>query len=994
MRFLIIDEEAEDRRNIIKHLKKEFKDAEFIEVYSEKQFYDAIEKGCDFIITNFQLRWGNGVKVLIEAKKKNPFLPIIMLTDSGTEEVAVEAMKHGLDYYIIKTTEGIARLPAAVKAAMENEAKKKKEAMLISIVENAKEAVVCLDEKGNIIYVNKATEDLFKWKAEEIVGKSMTIFAVDEKKQKKQFEEAIKKGFARFETVRKDKDGNIIPVLMTVIPFKDKDGRLLFSSGLMVDIRDIKGYQQKIEHLNELLKAIRGINQLITMEKNEVRLLQKACKLLHDVKGYDGACISYKRKIYTSGEKKELQKLLKFFKEEIEKKVKEGKEVVYRFGNKYMIAMPFSKDKVRGSLCLVHSKNFSIEEIGLLKEVAGDISFALYNLKLEEKKKKAEEALKESEEKYRMLVETASEGICIDDTDEKIIFVNKAFAKLLGYKKKEIIGKKFIDFVYPEDKEKLKKEIKKRRKGKASRYELNVVAKDGRIKTFIISAVPLYENKKFVGSLSINLDITKLKETEKKFQSIFEGALDAIFIEDLNGNIVDVNTSACKLLGYSKDELLAMNVVDIVPEDIRKRMPEIINEELEKGGIRVESFNIHKGGKAIPVEVSTTLVEIGGKKRIIAIVRDITERKKMEQALKESEEKLRTLAESSASAIFIIQDDIFKYVNPAMEKMLGYSKDELSKMKFWQVVHPDDKKIVMERGKKRQRGEKVEPHHYEFRVITKDGRVRWVDLTASNIIYEGKPAALGNAYDITERKKAEEEIQKLSKLYYDIGMSINRSDTIKELCRKLLRKIKKIIEVDYANIFIYNKDKKILEPIVFYGYPKDFKKKTMKSYSLNDKKWEAVKVCLERKARYIKNLQKYKPLSFNWQLYKKYDVREIYTIPLITKEELYGVLQVLNTSKNPLMEEKRRLLRSIAEEIAAGVSKINAQEEMRRALEEESQFKLWTAHYFFNPIAIAKGYLEIAKEDHDIDKIEKALDAIERIEKVVKNVVTKGEVHE
>ena len=94
------------------------------------------------------------------------------------------------------------------------------------------------------------------------------------------------------------------------------------------------------------------------------------------------------------------------------------------------------------------------------------------------------------------------------------------------------------------------------------------------------------------------------------------------------------------------------------------------------------------------------------------------------------------------------------------------------------------------------------------------------------------------------------------------------------------------------------------------------------------------------------------------------------------------------------MEEKRRLLRSIAEEIAAGVSKINAQEEMRRALEEESQFKLWTAHYFFNPIAIAKGYLEIAKEDHDIDKIEKALDAIERIEKVVKNVVTKGEVHE
>ena len=637
MRFLVIDDEPDSRRDTIEYLKKEFKNAEFIEIYSEKQFYDELEKKCDFIITDFQLRWANGVKVLIEAKKRNPFLPVIMLTSSGTEEAAVEAMKHGLDDYIIKTPEGIVRLPSAAKSAIEREEARKREGMLVSIIENSKEAVVSADADGKIIYVNRATEEIFGWKTEEIVGKPISIMAVDAKKQKEEFRKAMKKGFTRFETVRKDKNGNIIPVLMTVIPFKDKKGKLLFSSGIMVDIRDIKEYQEKIEHLNDLLKAIRGVNQLITREKNEAKLLQKACDILHDVEGYNGICISYNRKVYTSGTKKESQKLLKFLKErKIEEKLKGNtKEVVYKFDDRYMIAMPFSRE-LFGVLSVIHSKNFSKEEIGLLKEVTGDISFALYNIKLEEKKEKAEEALKESEEKYRMLVETASEGICIDDANEKIIFTNKAFAKALGYKKKEIIGKKFIDFVYAEDKEKVKKEIKERREGKASKYELRAVAKNGNIKTFLISVVPLYKNKKFAGSLSINLDITEQKEMEKKFQSIFEGALDAIFIEDLNGNIIDVNTSACKLLGYSKDELLAMNVADIVPKDIRKIIPEIINEHLKKGGIRIESFNIHKSGKAIPVEVSTTLVEIGGKKRVIAIVRDITQRKKMEQELKKN----------------------------------------------------------------------------------------------------------------------------------------------------------------------------------------------------------------------------------------------------------------------------------------------------------------------------------------------------------------------
>ncbi|RLF39616.1 MAG: hypothetical protein DRN21_03355, partial [Thermoplasmata archaeon] len=124
-----------------------------------------------------------------------------------------------------------------------SERKPSEQMMLAAIVQCAKEAVISVNPEGKIIYLNKAAEDLFGWKAEEVMGKPMSIFASDAREQKKQFMEAIKKGGAQFETVRKAKDGREIPVLMTVMPVKDEKGNLLFSSGIMVDIREQKKYE-------------------------------------------------------------------------------------------------------------------------------------------------------------------------------------------------------------------------------------------------------------------------------------------------------------------------------------------------------------------------------------------------------------------------------------------------------------------------------------------------------------------------------------------------------------------------------------------------------------------------------------------------------------------------------------------------------------------------------------------------------------------------------
>ena len=137
--------------------------------------------------------------------------------------------------------------------------------------------------------------------------------------------------------------------------------------------------------------------------------------------------------------------------------------------------------------------------------------------------KKTEESLREMAEKYSTIVELAREGICIDDENERMTFVNDAFARILGYEnKEELIGKKLLDFVDDKGKKILNEEINSRRKNKSGRYELKVYAKDGEAKDILVSATPIIINGKYAGSISVNLDITELKKAENEMKRALE----------------------------------------------------------------------------------------------------------------------------------------------------------------------------------------------------------------------------------------------------------------------------------------------------------------------------------------------------------------------------------------------------------------------------------------------------------------------------------------
>ncbi len=189
-----------------------------------------------------------------------------------------------------------------------------------------------------------------------------------------------------------------------------------------------------------------------------------------------------------------------------------------------------------------------------------------------------------------------------------------------------------------------------------------------------------------------------------------------------------------------------------------------ISQVLYRGQLRnlVAEEALKKASDSLEKRVEERTRELTAANR--RLEREMATRKEVMASLQESEAKFRALTETAASAIFIIQGEQFVYVNPATEAILEYPGGDLLTMKFWDVVHPEDRETVKNRGLARQRREPV-PSQYEFRVVTRIGTTRWVDFSATFIEFRGGPAMLGTAFDITKLKLALEALGESEEKY-------------------------------------------------------------------------------------------------------------------------------------------------------------------------------------------------------------------------------------
>jgi PAS domain S-box-containing protein len=387
------------------------------------------------------------------------------------------------------------------------------------------------------------------------------------------------------------------------------------------------------------------------------------------------------------------------------------------------------------------------------------------------KQREAEIAIKRSEERYKALFERSLYCVFVHDFEGRFLDANDAALNLLGYKRKDVLSLRLSSFL---DKEqmplalKTMDEIKKSgSQRKPTQYRLR--RRDGEYVWVETEASLIYEQEIPYAILGIAREITEqkkaeeaLRESEKKYRNIFESLSDVYYRTDREGMITEISLSVWAQAGYDPEEVIGHPVTDFYRDPSARE--EFTQKLKETGSVNdYELQLLAKDGRVIEVSVSSHIVfdDEGHPVGVEGVLRDITARKRAEEALRESEEKYRTMVEHSVQGIVIFQDFRVVYANKALADIIGYKVKELMSLssdKIRVLVHPEDQDLVWGRMRDRLAGNQVPPR-YEVRVIRKDGSIIWLEMISNRIEYQGKPAIQAAIIDITDRKQAEERIK-------------------------------------------------------------------------------------------------------------------------------------------------------------------------------------------------------------------------------------------
>lgn len=649
LNLLILEDNPDDAELMVRELEKEGFVLEWERVDTEKEFKKALAKNPEIILADYNLPSYNGIAALKLQQKTVPDIPLIIVSGTIGEELAVECLKAGATDYVLKNR--LSRLSPMVKRALKeaeerNERKQaekelsESEQKFRTIFNNANDGIIYLNNLGRIIDVNKKAVQLFGGTKEELINKHFTKTGIFSAKYIQNILNGFKKTFSNKKFI----------IDITITNTKGKQINLECSStkvrqegkttGIIVIARDITEYKQS----EEILRKSEEKYHLITESTSDVISLHTfdldavytyASPSVKTLSGYepdeliDKSCLDF---VHPEDKKILLPLLQKYIRSKIKslitrKKISVKETFEYRIKNK------------SGKWRYVQSTGNIMGDQLLF--VSRDIT----------KNKQTEEALRESEKKYRNLVEKLEEGIASVDENENFIFINNAVSKILGYPKKELLNKSLKDFTTPDEFKKVIEQTSVRKKGKSSKYEINIIKKDGSCGVISTTTTPLFDdNKKYTGSFGIIQDITErkqaqeaLRESEAKFRELSELLPQIVYEIDEKGKLTFVNKVAFDTFGYShKDFDKGVNIFQMMIPEERKRAEQNIHRVLSGEIIGdIEYTALKKDGTSFPVLVFASPIFSGEKLiGLRGIIIDITERKKAEEQLKKKNTEL------------------------------------------------------------------------------------------------------------------------------------------------------------------------------------------------------------------------------------------------------------------------------------------------------------------------------------------------------------------
>jgi PAS domain S-box-containing protein len=738
---------------------------------SAKHALEIIKQGrYDAVISDYQMPGMDGITFLKEVRKSGNTIPFIIFTGRGREEIVIQALNEGADFYLQKGGEPTAqftelahKIRLAVRERKAVAALEKSEERYRAVVEDQTEFICRFTPAGRLTFVNDAYCRYFGLDRERCLNEPHTVHLPPE-------DTLLMK--SHLASLSPQNPAALIEhkILMPdgTVRWQRWNDRAIFSDkGRVIE------YQSVGRDTTELWQAGEALR---TAEETYRGMFLDASIGLFRTDMHTGLLLdandAVARFIGFSGRDELLARPFNIAERYVDPADRETLiTVLEQKGEIHNFEASFRRND--GEVRLMRYSARLRPERGWIEGVSEDIT----------DRRKAEQALQESEEKYRTAIEKTHEAVIIAQ-DGLFVFANESMGRLAGMPPEDLIGKPFIDFIWPDDREMVRVRYLKRIAGEEipDAYDFRVIGAGGRMRWVTISAARIpWQGRP--ATLNMLADITgrkqaeaELQEQKEKFAAAFIINPDPVAITETGtGAIIEANPAFSQVFGYSTDELTGKTTTELnLWADVKERDAILSLLQSHRDVIDHEIRFRTRSGKVGTALFSARFITIKEKEHLFTRMRDITDRRRTEEALKESEEQYRTLVEQ-ASDVFYRQDmrtGRFEYVSPKFETLLGYTPDEMLAMEIDEQkarIHPDDLPALLpfpaDLVSADSQGETVIER--EFRIRHRQGGYRWIHGSYSLMRDDaGIPVrVIGSLHDITAWKKVEEALRESEEKY-------------------------------------------------------------------------------------------------------------------------------------------------------------------------------------------------------------------------------------
>ena len=834
LKILILEDNAADAEIIQHRLTKKGFNCQFKVLMTKEAYEQAlIEFKPDLILSDNEMPQFSGWEALEILQQYGLNIPFILITGTSSEEFVAGIINAGADDYLLK--DRLTRLPAAIEAALNKKQTEKEKQEVVenltrsekrfrALVENNDAIISLLDENLITTFRSSSAERITGWANAEFKNLNTKEYIHPD-------------DFEKMQGIIADALANPEKVLPVKLRVRHKSGHYIWLEGVInnrihdpgvkgviSNLRDITERveaEQKIIKANRLYAFISQINQMIVRITDETSLFAEACRTAVNIGKFKMAWIGIIDEqtqklvpvIYDGEENEYVTKIkvillnaLKASKGPTAMAVNQGecvicndiendpkmapwKEAFMECGYLSSMSIPLKKfGKVIGSFSFyANEKNFFDEdEITLLQEAASDVAFALEIFEKEDLRKKAEEAVVESEQRYHTLTETSPVGIFRTGVAGDMTYVNPCWCRISGISYVEALGDGWLGAVHSEDRSMLKGSWQNATE-KITLSEYRFVHADGTIVWVMGQTTPEINSKnQLVGYVGTVTNITELKITEdlilkeKELSDTLINNMPGVFyLYDDAGNFVRWNKNFENVTEFTGDEISKMHPIDFYAEDEKQRVKERIKTVFKKPTPGIEIEICTKNKNEIPYYINSVAIKYEGKECLLGMGLDLSERKKAVDEIKKANERYELIGKATNDGVWDWDIKSAKvWANETHQHLYNLTMADPvpNNLEWVRRIHPDDRDRVTIKFEESMVTE-CKNFVDEYRFLSRD--TEYINVLSRIIIIRdpsGKPSRLiGSMMDITERKKAEEDIRHSNERYNMVAKATNDS---------------------------------------------------------------------------------------------------------------------------------------------------------------------------------------------------------------------------